>query len=91
MAERPLLPSYPRSTSEAKRSGGRCILVVDVGGAELAGKSAKDRTLPDVDDCLVAVGDLRVEGCDIRSVRIAVAILPRDCSPYEIECGCCCC
>jgi 4,5-dihydroxyphthalate decarboxylase len=66
-------------------------LVVDVGGAELAGKGAKDRTLPDVDDCLVAVGDLRVEGCDIRPVRIAVAILPRDCSPYEIECGCCCC
>jgi hypothetical protein len=47
--------------------------------------------LPDVNDCLVAVGDLRVDGCDIRPVRIAVAILPRDCSAYQIECGCCCC
>jgi hypothetical protein len=69
----------------------RATLVVDVGGAELAGKGGKDRVLPDVDDCLVAVGDLRVDGCDIRPVRIAVAILPRDCSAYEIECGCCCC
>lgn len=49
------------------------------------------RELPDVDDCLVAVGDLRLDGCDVRPVRIAVAIVPRDCDPYEIECGCACC
>ena len=67
------------------------MLLVDVAGEPPAGKGKEDpRRLPDVDDCVVAVGDLRVDGCDIRPVRIAVAIVPRDCSPYEIECGCCC-
>jgi hypothetical protein len=66
-------------------------LLVDVAGEDQADKREKDRhKLPDVDDCVVAVGDLRVDGCDIRPARIAVAIVPRDCSPYEIECGCCC-
>ena len=49
------------------------------------------RRLPDVDDCLVAIADLRVEGCDMRPVRVAVAVLPRDCGNYKIECGCGCC
>lgn len=47
--------------------------------------------LPDVDDCLVAYADLRVAGCDIRPIRIAVALLPRDCDAYVAECGCGCC
>jgi hypothetical protein len=47
--------------------------------------------LRDVDECVVALGDLRLDGCDVRPVRIAVAVVPRDCSPYEIECGCACC
>ena len=51
-----------------------------------------DRTkLPDVDDCLVATADLRLVGCDHRPLRIAVAILPRDCDPYRVHCGCTCC
>ena len=45
----------------------------------------------DVDDCLVAWADLKVEGCDIRPVRIAVAILPRDCGAYRVRCACGCC
>lgn len=47
--------------------------------------------VPDVDECEVAYADLRVEGCDLRPVRIAVAVLPRDCDAYEIECHCSCC
>ena len=45
----------------------------------------------DVDDCLVATAELRILGCDMRSQRIAVAILPRRCAAHEIECqhGCC--
>jgi hypothetical protein len=35
--------------------------------------------------------DLRVEGCDTRPIRIALALLPRDCNAYEIDCGCGCC
>lgn len=66
-------------------------LVVDIAGVQ-GDKREKGRTeLTDVDDCVVAVGDLRVDGCDIRPVRIAVAIVPRDCDPYDVECGCGCC
>jgi hypothetical protein len=47
--------------------------------------------VPDVEECTVCYADLRVEGCDMRPIRIAVAILPRDCDPYEIDCHCGCC
>jgi hypothetical protein len=71
-------------------------LLVDVsragnGDAEAPDKEKERGKLRDVDECLVALGDLRLEGCDVRPVRIAVAVVPRDCSPYEIECGCACC
>ncbi len=49
------------------------------------------RRLPDVDDCEVYYADLKVEGCDLRPIRIALAVLPRDCSSYDIECRCRCC
>lgn len=49
------------------------------------------RDLRDVDDCHVAVADLRVQGCDTRPIRVAVAVLPRDCGPYEVRCDCGCC
>lgn len=45
----------------------------------------------DVEGCLVAYADLRVDGCDIRPVRIAVAVVPRDCDTFDVECGCGCC
>jgi hypothetical protein len=45
----------------------------------------------DVDACLVATADLTLVGCDHRPVRIALAILPRDCDPFRIGCGCGCC
>jgi len=48
-------------------------------------------TLPDVDECLVAIADLRLAGCDHRPIRIAVAIVPRSCDPYRVGCGCSCC
>jgi hypothetical protein len=56
------------------------------------GDDDSGRRVPDVDDCLVAVADLRIQGCDTRPLRIAVAILPRDCNRYEVHCGdrCCC-
>lgn len=47
--------------------------------------------LPDVDDCHVAYADLRVQGCDVRPLRVAVAVLPRDCDAHEVHCACGCC
>jgi hypothetical protein len=53
-------------------------------------KATNDR-VPDVDDCVVAIADLRVIGCDMRPVRIAVAVLPRRCDAYEVSCQHECC
>ncbi len=58
---------------------------------ELRTGSRDDERSRDIDDCVVLVADLRVEGCDRRPIRIALALLPRDCGAYEIECGCSCC
>jgi hypothetical protein len=49
-------------------------------------------TPTDVDDCLVAIADLRVDGCDIRCpIGIGVVLLPRDCDTFDLRCGCGCC
>ena len=48
-----------------------------------------DQAVPDVDDCTVYYAQLTAEDCT-RPVRIAVALLPRDCDAYEIRCSCCC-
>jgi hypothetical protein len=49
------------------------------------------REAPDVDECLVVTADLSLIGCDHRPIRIAIAILPRDCDAFRIPCGCGCC
>lgn len=55
------------------------------------GRDDDNPQVPDVDDCLVAVADLRLVGCDIRPLRLAAAVLPRRCAAFEIDCrhGCC--
>ncbi|WGM40655.1 hypothetical protein [Caulobacter sp. NIBR1757] len=45
----------------------------------------------ELDRCLVSYADLRIQGCDIRSVRLALAILPRDCGAHRVNCSCGCC
>ena len=61
------------------------LLTVDATG------DANQRLPVDVDNCVVSYADLRVEGCEIRPIRIAVALLPRDCGDYRITCSCQCC
>jgi hypothetical protein len=70
---------------------GQSVIGIDVEGAD-AEKGDEARRRPDVDDCEVAYADLRIVGCDNRPVRIAVAVLPRDCHAYPVDCcscGCC--
>jgi hypothetical protein len=96
----------PTSFTLAPCAEHETILVVDVAGDGLDGAdvvvraTAKDKTNADaaegrrpldVDDCEVAYADLRVTGCEIRPLRIAVSTLPRDCHSYPVECGCGCC
>jgi hypothetical protein len=66
------------------------ILIVNVIGATIPG-TANEQRQGDVDVCKVFYADLRVKGCDIRPIRIAVAALPRDCEATRIDCRCGCC
>ncbi len=52
--------------------------------------ATNDRT-NDVDSCQVAYATLRAEGCRVRPLVIAVAVLPNHCEAYRAECGCGCC
>jgi hypothetical protein len=48
--------------------------------------------LPSVDQCKVAYATIRAEGCFIRPLVVAVAVLPNDCGAHRTTCQCeCCC
>ena len=65
----------------------KVVLMVQIMGTE----DTANKALLDVDSCQVYYADLRVKGCDIRPIRIALALLSRDCAPLTIECRCNCC
>jgi hypothetical protein len=71
----------------------KVILMVQVQGKEeSANKEEAARVaIGDVNGCQVYYADLRIKGCDVRPVRIAVALLSRDCAPLTIDCRCDCC
>lgn len=47
---------------------------------------------PSVDECKVAYATIRAEGCFIRPLVVAVAVLPNDCGAHRATCQCeCCC
>ena len=82
-----LLP--PLAFTLAPCSEQSVTLVVEVQGSE---DENKDRAgMGDVQGCQVYYADLRVKGCDIRPVRIALALHSRDCGPLTINCRCDCC
>jgi hypothetical protein len=43
-----------------------------------------------VNDCKVVYATIRAEGCTIRPLIIAVAVLPSNCGAHHAACGCCC-
>ena len=57
------------------------------------GSNAPTDREPSVDECKVAYTTLRAEGCFIRPLVIAVAVLPNDCGAHYAgcQCACCCC
>jgi hypothetical protein len=77
----------PTSFTLAPCGEERAILVIQIASAA----TKEGDRLGDVKDCQVAYADLRVKGCDIRPIRIAVAILPRGCDDYVVDCRCGCC
>jgi hypothetical protein len=69
-------------------------LAIEIGAApSLNGQdgAADQRRLTDVGQCVVSYADLRIQGCDMRSLRLAVAVLPRDCDAHKVDCACGCC
>jgi len=48
-------------------------------------------TLADVDECEVGYITIRVGGCLIRPIVVAIAALPRGCGSYHAGCSCSCC
>jgi hypothetical protein len=47
--------------------------------------------LPSVDECKVGYATVRAEGCLVRPLVVAVAVLPNDCGAHKAGCGCGCC
>lgn len=54
------------------------------------GETARNRQAT-VDRCEVAYATLRADGCLVRPIVLAVAVLPDDCDAYRRPCGCGCC
>ncbi len=72
----------------------KVVLQITVGGGEgdpATGGDQQQGPPADVDRCLVSYADLRIKGCDLRSIRIAVAVLPRTCDAHIVNCACGCC
>jgi hypothetical protein len=46
---------------------------------------------PSVDECKVGYATVRAEGCIVRPLVVAVAVLPNDCGAHWAGCGCGCC
>ena len=92
-----LLPPAPEFTIPP--CGHHSVILVVESGLGGAGSAAgatsatigRQPTLPDVDECVVSYADLSIQGCDRRPLRIAVALLPRDCGDFKIPCQCSCC
>jgi hypothetical protein len=79
----------PASFKIAPCDEAHVILAIEIKNE--AGTSRDQKQLGDVDGCTVSYADLRVKGCDIRTIRIAVAVLPRSCDAYHVDCNCACC
>jgi hypothetical protein len=61
----------------------------DVGGGST--DKPNDPRRGTLDRCEVGYATLRAEGCLVRPVVIAVAVLPDDCDAYRRPCSCGCC
>ena len=56
-----------------------------------AALAAQRDRCPDVDRCEVGYTSIRLDGCLIRPIVVAIAVLPAGCDTYRIGCSCGCC
>lgn len=85
------------SGSSSSSGGGGAASSGNTTGAT-AEQSAPDSVLarlpseaPDVDRCEVGYITIRLGGCLIRPIVVAIAVLPRVCDSYRAGCSCSCC
>lgn len=69
------------------------VLSVNVDCSKLGAQSAAGdkRQTATIDSCKVVYATLTAEGCTIRPLVIAVAVLPGFCGAHRAGCGCGCC
>jgi hypothetical protein len=59
--------------------------------AQAAEAASRTDVVTDVDECEVGYVTIRVDGCLIRPIVVAIAVLPRSCDAYHAGCSCSCC
>lgn len=74
-----------------EKPGGNQPAGAAVDRVNLSSDAAANTRLGSVDRCEVAYATLRADGCLIRPIVVAVAVLPDDCDAYRRPCGCGCC
>jgi hypothetical protein len=86
--------NWPVTISETEFTLGPCgektvLLTVNIECAKRDGANQG----PGVDSCKVGYATVRAEGCVVRPIVVAVAVLPDHCGAHHIGClcGCCCC
>ena len=62
-----------------------------IGSVGTAAAGEREGAPTTVDRCQVAYATLRAEGCMVRPLVIAVAVLPNDCGAHRAGCQCGCC
>lgn len=66
------------------------VLKVMVDCGPFSGQREGDQQ-PAVEECKVAYATVRAEGCLVRPLVVAVAVLPNDCGAHRSGCSCGCC
>jgi hypothetical protein len=64
-------------------------VTVDCSKLGIPSPAGNERQPTTVDGCKVVYATLRAEGCSIRPLVIAVAVLPEYCGAHHADCGCC--
>jgi hypothetical protein len=86
--------SLSTSTFKLPPCGETTVLLsvnVDCSKLGVPSTQGEERRHTTVDACKVVYATLRAEGCMVRPLVIAVAVLPEHCGAHRAGCGCGCC
>jgi hypothetical protein len=78
-------------TEQGKASPGRPAGAKTVPADAFAALAAQREPGSDVDQCEVGYATIRLGGCLVRPIVVAIAALPLACDSYRTGCSCSCC